>query len=119
MRDQIPNIENDQSIKNLLGALKRVQAPDNFEFGVKARIAKGAPKESASPFAFLKIAVPAAALASLAAFLYVSGFMSGEIPSVQVVEQPARHEVVKPTMFRRRIWHRRSLNWPQTYARRR
>ena len=96
MREQIPNTENDESVINLLGKLKRVNAPENFEFGVRARIAKGEPKELAGPFAFLKIAVPTAALAGLAAFLYVSGFMSGDIPSVQVLEQPTRQEVVKP-----------------------
>ena len=98
MKEQIPITENNESITNLLGGLKRVQAPENFEFGVKARIAQGEPKESASPFAFLKIAVPTAALAGLAAFLYVSGFMSGDIQSVQVVEQPTRQEVVKPAI---------------------
>ena len=94
MREQIPNTENDESITNLLGGLKRIEAPENFEFGVKARIAKGEPKESASPFAFLKIAVPTAALAGLATFLYVSGFMSGDIPTVQVVEQTTKPEAV-------------------------
>ena len=96
MREQIPNTESDKSITNLLGGLKRVDAPENFEFGVKARIAKGEPKESASPFAFLKIAVPTAALAGLAAFLYVSGFMSGDIPTVQVVEQTTKPDAVVP-----------------------
>jgi hypothetical protein len=95
MREQIPNTE-DESISSLLGGLKRVEAPEDFAFGVKARIAKGEPKESASPFAFLKIAVPTAALAGLAVFLYVSGFMSGDIPTVQVAEQPIKQEVVVP-----------------------
>jgi hypothetical protein len=93
MREQIPNKENNESISNLLGGLKRVDAPDNFEFGVKARIAGGKPKASVSPFGFLKIAVPTAALAALAAFLYMSGFMFGDIPSVQVAEEkPAIRE---------------------------
>jgi hypothetical protein len=96
MKEQIPNEQNNESVTNLLRGLKRVQAPENFEFGVKARIAKGEPKESASPFAFLKIAVPTAALAGLAAFLYISGFMSGDIPMVQVAEQPTKPEAVAP-----------------------
>jgi hypothetical protein len=87
MREQIPNTENDESISNLLGGLERVEAPENFEFGVKARIASGEPKESTSPFGFVKIAVPTAAFAGLAAFLYMSGFMFGDIPPVQVAEE--------------------------------
>jgi len=87
MREQIPNTENDKSISNLLRGLERVGAPENFEFSVKARIANGEPKASVSPFGFLKIAVPTAALAGLAAFLYMSGFMFGDIPSVQVAEE--------------------------------
>jgi len=94
MREKIPNKENDESITNLLGGLRRVEAPENFEFGVKARIANGEPKEAVSPFGFLKIAVPMAALAGLAAFLYMSGFMFGGIPSVQVAEQPTKPAVI-------------------------
>jgi hypothetical protein len=95
MREQIPNTENER-ITDLLRGLKRVKAPENFEFGVKARIASGEPKYSSSPFAFLKIAVPTAALAGLAMFLYLTGFMSGDIPTVQVVDQTPMPETVVP-----------------------
>jgi hypothetical protein len=85
MREEIPNTENGE-VADMLGGLKRIEAPENFEFGVKARIAKGEPKGTGSPFTFLKIAIPTAALASLGLFLYLSGFMSGELPTVQVAE---------------------------------
>jgi len=97
MREEIPNTENER-ITDLVRGLKRVKAPENFEFGLKARIASGEPKYSASPFAFLKIAIPTAALAGLAAFLYVSGFMSGDIPTVQVVDQTPMPEAVVPAI---------------------
>ncbi len=94
MRVEIPNTENDEQIASLLGGLKRVEAPENFEFGVKARIAAGEPKESSHPFAVLKIAVPALALMSLAVFLYMSGFMSGDLPVVEVTDQTPNPTVV-------------------------
>ena len=100
MREQIPNTENEESITNLLGGLKRIEAPENFEFSVKARIANGEPKESASPFRFLKIAVPTAALAGLAAFLYMSGFMSGDTPSVQVAEETTKPAIKNQEVLR-------------------
>jgi hypothetical protein len=97
MREQIPNTENER-IPDLLKGLKRIEAPESFEFGVRARITKGESKESASPLSFLKIAVPTAALAVLAAFLYVSGFMSADIPTVQVVDQTPMPEAVVPAI---------------------
>jgi hypothetical protein len=103
MREQIPNTENNESITNLLGGLRRVEAPENFEFGVKARIANGEPKESASPFGFLKIAIPTAALAGLAAFLYMSGFVFGDIPTVQVAEDTTKPATVVPATVRTEV----------------
>jgi len=45
----------------LLSSLSRVEAPKNFEFGVKARIAKGAPR-LAGFIPFLKVAAPSTLL---------------------------------------------------------
>jgi hypothetical protein len=77
--------QSDEKVANLLGGLKRVNAPENFESRVKARL-------SVSPlpysnFGFLKLAVPTAALAVLALFLFLSGYIGGDLPKVDVAEQ--------------------------------
>jgi len=91
--EQIPNAESDERIANIVGDLKRVEAPENFEYAVKARIARGEPKDSRGAFAILKVAIPAAALALLAIFLYSAGYVSSGIgpdlvkdPTIQNVE---------------------------------
>ena len=93
--EQIPNAESDERIANILGDLKRVEAPENFEYAVRARIARGEPKESVGSFAILKVAIPAAALGLLAIFLYSAGYLSSDIgpnlvkdPTVRNAEQP-------------------------------
>ena len=90
MKEQIPNAENDERIANMLSDLKRVEAPENFEFGVKARIARGEPKESRNLFPILKVAIPAAALGLLAIIFYTAGYQSSEIRPVVVQESPNR-----------------------------
>jgi hypothetical protein len=48
----------DRRIAELLGTLTRVEAPGNFEFGVRARIAAGAESPQSPLLPFLKFAVP-------------------------------------------------------------
>lgn len=50
----------EQKISQMLGGLKRVEAPKDFDFHLKARIAKGRPEEvrPASLFPILKYALP-------------------------------------------------------------
>lgn len=57
----------EQKISQMLGGLKRVEAPKDFDFHLKARIANGRPEEvrHASLFPILKYALP------LALFLFV------------------------------------------------
>ena len=54
----------------LLSALPRVEAPSNFEFGVKAKIAKGAPRSGRSLIPFLKLAAPLSLLLVVGAFVF-------------------------------------------------
>ena len=62
-------------VSNLLGALPRVEAPANFEFGVKARIAAGNRSPQASLVPFLKVAAPLSFVLLLAAFVIFYGIV--------------------------------------------
>lgn len=60
----------------LLSALPRVEAPGNFEFGVRARIAAGQDvKARASLIPFLKLAAPLTLLLAITGFVFFYGTM--------------------------------------------
>src|SRR5687767_11679563 len=89
--------QSDDQVVRLLSGLNRVNAPENFESRVKARLSD-APTQSSS-FGFLKLAVPAAGLAALALFLFLSGYVAREMPSTDVVvaeEKPKEFQVAQP-----------------------
>jgi len=75
--DERDAFDNESSkVAALLSALPRVEAPANFEFLVKARIAEGAaPRASLVPF--LKLAAPLSLVLVVALFLI---FYSGRVP---------------------------------------
>jgi hypothetical protein len=81
-------------VSNLLGALPRVEAPANFEFGVKARIAAGAASPQASLVPFLKIAAPLSFVLLLAAFVIFYGIVptSDNAPPVASAD-PTQNDV--------------------------
>ncbi len=83
-------------ITTLLSNLPRVEAPGDFETRVRSRIVNANPQTAGGPFAFLKLAIPAGALAVLALFLFFSGFMSQEIEPVQVTEDKRNAPVIVP-----------------------
>ena len=66
------DLENDP-VRSLLGGLKRVEAPGDFDFRVKARIASGRPAGRPSSWlpALAKLSVP------LAVLLLIGGFFGG------------------------------------------
>jgi len=91
--------ENDQVAK-MLGGLKRVNAPANFEGRVLARIAGIEKPKNAWAFGILKIGVPIAALGALALFFYLANYSSIK-PTDVVVEanaypKPVRSPIVDP-----------------------
>ncbi len=73
----------DEQVAKLLGGLKKVEAPRNFESRVMARLST--PRSVNSRFGFLKLAVPAAVLAGIAMFLFLSGYVGSDVPTVNVV----------------------------------
>src|SRR5215213_944424 len=86
--------QSDDQVVRLLGGLKRVNAPENFESRVKARLS-AAPTQI-SGFGFLKLAVPAGALAAIALFLLLSGYIGREMPSTDVVVANEKRKETKP-----------------------
>lgn len=84
--------DNDR-VASLLGGLKRVDAPANFESRVRSRIAEGEqPKSSLLP-AFLKLAIPTGGLAAIALALYFAGIFSRGVGEMQAedVTAPVQH----------------------------
>jgi hypothetical protein len=71
--------QSDDQVVRLLRGLKRVNAPENFESRLKVRLSN-APPESGR-LGFLKLALPTAALAALALFLLLSGYIGPDMPS--------------------------------------
>jgi hypothetical protein len=87
--------EEKNEVGNLLHGLKPAEAPPNFDFGLKAKIAHGAPKNSPVP-RFVRYAIPFALVLVVGAVLVLNSlYFVGErsvadIPSVpeQKVETP-------------------------------
>ena len=63
----------ERKVAEMLGSLKRVEAPANFEFGVRARIAAGAPQTRSSLIPFVKLAAPIALVLLVGAFVLFYG----------------------------------------------
>jgi len=70
-----------RKVAELLGGLKRVEAPSNFDFGVRARIANGAPAQGSRLVPILKLAAPLALILIVATIIVL---YSGR----QVAHQP-------------------------------
>ena len=72
IQDLIPFAADDDTVSRLLGSLKRVDAPNDFNFRVKARIAGGRPAESTRSWlpASIRYAVP------LVLLLFVGGYFA-------------------------------------------
>lgn len=72
IQDLTPFVADDDPVSRLLGSLKRVDAPNDFNFRVKARIASGHPLESARSWlpASVRYAVP------LVLLLFAGGYFA-------------------------------------------
>ncbi len=73
------DIENGE-VASLLGQLPRVEAPGDFDFGVRARIAAANSTRQTSFLPFLKVAAPLSLLLLVGTFVILYGFMPGETP---------------------------------------
>jgi len=86
----------DAKVAHLLAGLKRVDAPTNFEFRLKARLANATPPARGFVPAFVKYAAPVALVAAVSSVLFVNSSKSpettastaGMLPQINV-SQPA------------------------------
>lgn len=81
-------LENDE-IHRLLMSLQRVEAPRDFDFKVKARIAQGRPTETGSSWvpSFLRVAIPAALMLTVGGYVGFWAYSSETgSPTVAVAE---------------------------------
>jgi len=83
----------------LLRKLPRVEAPGDFDFGVKARIAAANSKPNTSFLPFLKVAAPLSLLLVVGAFVILYGTLPGDtsVGSVAEVSAPQDEQIsLKP-----------------------
>ncbi len=101
-RAELPGSD-EQKISEMLGGLKRVGAPKDFDFHLKARIAKAKPSDyqRASLFPILKYAMPLALFMAVGAgVLLVNSYNSGlddTLVSQPALPQAAESGTVGPT----------------------
>jgi hypothetical protein len=83
-------LDNDtRKVVQLLSALPRVEAPGDFEFGVKAKIAAGNSRSRSGLFSFLKVAAPLSLILVIGAFVMYYGTLPGNESVATVNEVPA------------------------------
>ena len=90
--------QDDRQVASMLGALKRVEAPADFDLRLKGRIARGAPATSSALAPWIRFAAIPGALAALALFLMFSGvftFNSEGVPPVADLSQ-GKQETIEP-----------------------
>lgn len=91
----------EREVSRLLGELKRVDAPANFEFGVKARIAAGKPATAAAAsgvwLGYMKFVVPAFLLAALGGAMFFGG-LAGDSDVPAIAEQRVNPVAVEETL---------------------
>lgn len=101
MNKEVNKNEERDEIGETLRGLKRVEAPANFDFGLKAKIANGKPAEKGGISRFVRYAVPVALVLIVGAFLVLDSlYFVGErdvadIPPVAETKTAPPH-VVKP-----------------------
>jgi membrane-associated protease RseP (regulator of RpoE activity) len=98
MKKELENLtESDEKVRQLLASLKQVEAPKDFEFRLKARIAGASPKAYKTSykrrFAF---ALPAFASIAVSAFVVINGnFFGGANQVSSIPETPAQSSFVQ------------------------
>lgn len=83
-----------------INTLPRVSAPDGFEHSVAREIRSRSGDNQKEKFPWLKVAVPTAALALLAAFFGLSSISTNDMPTVTVVDDPNGRSVTTPEVGR-------------------
>lgn len=103
-RNDLENITNEREaldaengkVAEVLNSLPRVEAPANFEFGVKARIAAGAARPRATLVPFLKLVAPLSLVLLVAAFVIFYGALPADQNTPPVAEVVPVEEIREP-----------------------
>jgi len=94
MGSEEQRIRDEEQVRRLLGELNRVEAPNDFYFGVKARIAKGKPAEKVATWlpVTVRYAVPLVLLVLVGGYFAFNAFYSLNVTSIPVVvaDKPAK-----------------------------
>lgn len=91
----------DKKLHQLLGGLKKVNAPKNFDFQLKARIANAKPQNLTRPYflPFLRYALPMSVVVLLAGFVFFNLSLSTgnqDAPKIADNFQPIQNETAPP-----------------------
>src|SRR5882757_9958101 len=80
MENEEQKIYEDEPVSKLLGGLKRVEAPNDFDFRVKARIAAGKPADRSASWlpASVRYAVPLVLLVLVGGYIAFNAFYSAK-----------------------------------------
>jgi len=86
----------DEKVRQMLGDLKRVDAPKDFDFRLKARMAAADPRAfQPRLFPFLRIAAPLGLAVIVLAFFVINGLFSVNNESVEPVALQSAPNVVE------------------------
>ena len=89
----------DKKLRRMLGGLKKVGAPRNFDFHLKARIANAKPEDFRKPFLlpWLRYVLPLSVIVLLAGFAFFNlSFSAGNQSDVASDTQPIQNETAPP-----------------------
>jgi hypothetical protein len=79
-------------VRELLGSLERVEAPKDFDFKLKARIANAEPNDyKPRLFPFLRYAAPLGLAILVLALVVLNGLYSTDVNSIQVAEKTVQN----------------------------
>jgi len=94
MGNEEQKLYNEEQVSRLLGDLKRAEAPNDFDFGVRARIAKGKPADKSPSWlpVTVRYAVPLVLLVLVGGYFAFNAFYSLNVTSIPVVvaDKPAK-----------------------------
>ena len=82
-----------QRVVELLGSLQRVEAPSNFEFGMRAKMAAGAPERRSSLLTILKVAAPLSLVLVVVTLVLLYGSWRNDVTVAGPTTEPTMNSI--------------------------